>query len=568
MTESHIVSARKFRPQTFSQIVGQRHIVRTLTNTLQRGRVAHAYLFSGTRGVGKTTTARILAKALNCVEGPTAEPCLKCHNCLEIASGSSIDVMEIDGASNTGVDNIRDLKESVMFSPTKSKYKIYIIDEVHQISKAAFNALLKTLEEPPAHVIFIFATTELNKVPETILSRCQCFEYKSISMGDIVTQLTMIAEREKIEVTPGAIQTLARRARGSMRDAQSMFDQAAAYGGGAVNEEDVKLILGLVDSSTLFRVMDTAIAADRAALLESAGGIAYSGADPGLFMEDLAATVRNVMVAKFRPGGVEGGDPGEAEKLAEWAAALEYDELQRFFAVIIDTMEQIKYSANPALSMEMGLLKLTEKRGLVNIHDVIGKIEKAQTVLERRVASSNPAPARAAAPSSAAPVEARRVPQEARPEPSGGAAPEVEPNLEPAPEEIQKSVSGGGNGDLLGVFQNIKPSFIGMLDGAAVQVKGDTVVIVVDNIGYREFLDEAENKALLEKAAARELGRPARVVVEFHDQKKKSEGPGRMKVKERMESLHKQVVETPIIQEAMEIFNGDNMSFTPSKSFN
>ncbi len=252
MSEQYTVTARKFRPRTFSQIVGQPHIVRTLTNAIVKKRIGHAYLFSGTRGVGKTTTARILAKALNCANGPTPEPCLECENCKEIEAGSSMDVIEIDGASNTGIDNIRELRENAQFTPSKSTYKIYIIDEVHQISKAAFNALLKTLEEPPPHVKFIFATTELVKVPETILSRCQSFEYRSISVKDISDQLKMIAEHENINITAGAIELLSRRAAGSMRDAQSLFDQAAAYGGGSVTEEDIKLILGMVDKGRFF----------------------------------------------------------------------------------------------------------------------------------------------------------------------------------------------------------------------------------------------------------------------------------------------------------------------------
>ena len=295
MTEqNYTVTARKFRPQTFSEIVGQKHIVQTLTNALTKQRIGHAYLFSGTRGVGKTTSARILAKALNCEKGPTPTPCLECTNCIEITKGSAIDVIEIDGASNTGVDNIRELRENVRFSPTRSKYKIYIIDEVHQISKHAFNALLKTLEEPPDHVVFIFATTELSKVPDTILSRCQNFEYRSISQADIAAQLKMVAKKENIDVADSAIALLSRRAKGSMRDAQSLLDQTAAFGGGKVTSDDVKLILGMVDEAFVTSVMDAIVGQDNKTLFELAGEITQTGADPALFLEDLAQILRNV----------------------------------------------------------------------------------------------------------------------------------------------------------------------------------------------------------------------------------------------------------------------------------
>ena len=397
MNKSHIVSALKFRPQTFGQVVGQRHIVQTLTNALEKGRVAHAYLFSGTRGVGKTTTARILAKSLNCHKGPTGEPCLECDNCKEIAGGSALDVVEIDGASNTGIDNIRDLKESVMFTPSKSRYKIYIIDEVHQISKAAFNALLKTLEEPPAHVIFIFATTELSKVPETIQSRCQCFEYKPISLVDITAQLEMIAKHENVETTPGAIETVARRARGSMRDAQSMFDQSAAYGGGKVNEDDVKLILGLADRSTIEQVIDAVISGDMGVLVEVCGKVTSSGVDPGMFMDDLASVVRDITIAGLRPESLKSHDQDDVSRLIKWAEKLDHYELQRFFDVITETMESIRYSTQPNLHMEMGVLRLASKGGRASIDGLIEQVTKAQVALEKD-RGEKPIPAPLSAP--------------------------------------------------------------------------------------------------------------------------------------------------------------------------
>lgn len=540
MDKPSSVTARKFRPQTFSQIVGQRHIVRTLSNAIARGRIAHAYLFSGTRGVGKTTTARILAKALNCKKGPTAEPCLECDNCLEITRGSSMDVIEIDGASNTGVDNIRDLKENAMFSPTKSRYKIYIIDEVHQISKAAFNALLKTLEEPPAHVVFIFATTELGKVPDTILSRCQSFEYKAISQADIAAQLVMIAKAENIEATPAAIEAVSRRARGSMRDAQSMFDQAAAYGGGKITEDDVKLILGLVDRSTLDGVMDALVARDAARLLTFTGEISRGGADTGAFLEDISALTRDIMAVKYLPQRLEAMEPAERDAVARWAAALDADELQRFFTVLVDTAGMMRNTPQPAIALEMGLLRIIEKRGTASLAGVMAEVDRALAQAERA------APQPAYAP----------------------AAPLVESNVEAAPEAIRRAISGEGSGPdaLLEAMKSARPMFRGLLEGATLQVKGGVVVVIVDNYYASEQLADADNRRSLEDLAAKTLGGAPRVVVEFHGEKKNGDGePDLKKARERENSLKRQAMEMPIIQNALDIFQGEIVDFKTSR---
>lgn len=233
------VTARKWRPQTFAELVGQQHVARTLQNALRQGRMAHAYLFTGTRGVGKTTTARILAKALNCEQGPSPEPCNQCALCQAITLGSSLDVLEIDGASNRGIDEIRDLREKIRYAPARSRYKIYIIDEVHMLTEHAFNALLKTLEEPPPQVVFIFATTEPQKVPITILSRCQRFDFHKVASAEIVQCLGKIAEQENIHISSVALHRISRRAEGSLRDAQTLFDQVVAYCGLKVSDDDV-----------------------------------------------------------------------------------------------------------------------------------------------------------------------------------------------------------------------------------------------------------------------------------------------------------------------------------------
>src|SRR5262245_13187627 len=249
---AYLVSARRWRPQTFEDLIGQEHVARTLGNAIRSDRVAHAFLFTGVRGVGKTTAARILAKALNCERGPTPTPCNVCVNCLEITAGNAVDVLEIDGASNTGVDDVREIIDNVRYQPAKSRFKIYIIDEVHMLSTSAFNALLKTLEEPPPHVKFIFATTDPHKVPHTIHSRCQRYDFKRIPLRLIVERLAHIVRSDGIEVSERALFLVAREAEGSMRDAQSMLDQVIAFAGKKVRDEDVADALGLADRSGLY----------------------------------------------------------------------------------------------------------------------------------------------------------------------------------------------------------------------------------------------------------------------------------------------------------------------------
>jgi DNA polymerase-3 subunit gamma/tau len=538
INETSSVSASKFRPRTFSEIIGQAHISRALSHALESKRIAHGYLFSGTRGVGKTTTARILAKALNCVNGPTATPCLVCGNCRDIAAGTSMDVMEIDGASNNGVDNIRELRANVKFSPTNSRYKIYIIDEVHQISKQAFNALLKTLEEPPAHVVFIFATTELNKVPDTIVSRCQCFEYRAISHADIVKQLEMISAHDGIKAASTALDMLARRARGSMRDAQSLFDQSAAYGGGAVTEDDVKTILGLTDRSVLYGAMDAGVGGDRAALFDIADKVGYAGSDPALFLEELSEILLAVVSVKIRPEKALSLQEQERGPVAGWAEKMTFDEAQRWFNVLASTMDETLKSRTPSISLTMGLLKLADKRGLSKIDDILAEVAKTEAKLEAE-ASAAPTALR-----NAAPREEYTFP--------------LETNVEPAPGNIARAVSAGGDiqSEMMRSFKNARPMLMGLLEHAELQIKDSTYVITVNDLYYREQLEDVATRKSLEEIAEKTMGRPLRQVVVFHGEKKKDE-PATVAVVEQEGSIRRQLADSPIIQDALEIFNGE-----------
>src|SRR5688572_13641882 len=293
------VIARKFRPQVFEEVVGQRPIVQTLQNAIQMDRIGHAYLFSGARGVGKTTTARILAKGLNCEQGPTITPCNVCASCQEIASGKSIDVFEIDAASNTGVDNIRELRESAKYAAARSRYKIFIIDEVHMLSTSAFNALLKILEEPPPHVVFIMATTERHKLPATILSRCQQFIFRTISPAEIQAHLRQIASREGVKIDDRALSYIVKASEGSMRDAQSLLDQIISFSGQQVVDEDVRDVLGFIPSEILDRTLDALPDRDSKALLENIAIVIDQGLNVQQYVREFIGRVRDLLVMKL-----------------------------------------------------------------------------------------------------------------------------------------------------------------------------------------------------------------------------------------------------------------------------
>src|SRR5258708_1418013 len=294
---SYLVLARKYRPQRFAELVGQEHIARTLTNAIEQNRVHHAFLFTGARGVGKTSAARILAKALCCAQGPTAQPCGKCDFCVEIAGGRSVDVMEIDGASNTGVDDVRTLREGVRYMPTKGKRKIYIIDEVHMLSTSAFNALLKTLEEPPPHVVFIFATTEVHKIPTTILSRCQRYDFKLIPTARLTEHLQSILATESINADAEAVRLIARQAGGSVRDGLSLLDQVIAYvGDGAIGREVVAEVLGIADRRLLVELTTAVLARDAGTTLRALARAADRGGHPGQLAQALLGLPRGLEV--------------------------------------------------------------------------------------------------------------------------------------------------------------------------------------------------------------------------------------------------------------------------------
>ena len=374
---SYQVSARKWRPQNFSEVIGQGHIVQTLKNALLNNRIGHAYLFSGTRGVGKTTMARIFAKALNCVKGPIPEPCNECEMCRDITGGYCPDVVEIDGASNTGVDDVRELRENVKYASSKGKYKVYIVDEVHMLSKAAFNAFLKTLEEPPAHIIFIFATTEPNKIPETVISRCQYFEFKRISINDVVEQLMLITKKEGINVSRDILTLIAKSAEGSMRDALVAMDQILSFSGDTIKEEDVKTILGFVGREVLSSFMNSIIKKDIQNILKLVKELTINGTDLRIFCKEFLEYIRNLMVIKVatEPASLIELSSAEIEHFKSEAEKISIEELQQMFYIILKTEADIRQASQPSLVIEMALIKMTQIGKVMAIDEILKRLE-------------------------------------------------------------------------------------------------------------------------------------------------------------------------------------------------
>lgn len=413
---SYLVLARKWRPQRFEDIVGQAHVTRILQNAIRSNRIAHAYLFTGVRGVGKTTAARILAKALNCEKGPTPSPCDECGGCREITAGNSLDVQEIDGASNRGIDEIRQLIENVRYQPAKSRFKIYIIDEVHQITRDAFNALLKTLEEPPPFVKFILATTEPHRLPETILSRCQRFDFRRISVREISQRLSDIASKERLSITDGALLLVAREAEGSMRDAQSLLEQVLSYAAPLPGEEEsgkqideglLQDLLGFAERKTLYDLSESVIAGNATKCLELVAEATAKGRDMPRFSRDLVEHFRNLLVARLaqeQKGGssARGGQIAdssrlldlpdrEIEDLKQQVGDLSVETLMDYFRFMSEADEEIARSAYPRFALEAAVVRLATLPKTIPIVEALGRLESLEARLQQE-RNRNPLP--------------------------------------------------------------------------------------------------------------------------------------------------------------------------------
>lgn len=577
------VSARKYRPGTFDDVIGQPHVVQTLMNAVSTKRIAHAYLFSGTRGVGKTTVARILAKALNCERGPTNRPCDSCENCREIAQGNSVDVIEIDGASNTGVDDVREIRENVKFTPFRGQFRVYIIDEVHMLSNSAFNALLKTLEEPPAHVVFIFATTEIHKIPATILSRCQHYNFRRIARTEIIDRLRHVAAQDQLTLEERSFVALARASEGSMRDALSLLDQAIAYGGRTISHADLELLLGAVPQELVQELIRAIMTQNSPAALACLASLLDRGHDLRSFCTDVVEHIRNLLVAAVVPKTAElrsliETSEDDLNQLSANAKTLTPEQLQELLAIFIQAEDSLRFSSHPRFVMETSavratrLLRQREEMGSRAQHAASPSTEKPSVGSEAPKnrpstpsashqdtagaskfvsepphtsmggidkslkispgASYNPPTAVATAPSSTVPATA--------------VGPQPTLQWELVQEEVAAS------------FPNIAPfletgRFVGMEEGVV------TIGFAKQATVARARLEKEENLLVLSRLCERQLGHPLRIrIIELSETH--PPGPTMAQIRAAKEQEQRMVLferakANPTVKQALEIFD-------------
>jgi DNA polymerase-3 subunit gamma/tau len=525
---SYQVIARKWRPQTFAEVIGQEHVTRTLANAIVSGRVAHAYIFSGARGVGKTTTARILAKALNCAKGPAAEPCNDCDSCREISAGSSMDVIEIDAASNRGIDQIRELREMVRYAPASSRYKVVILDEAHMLTDEASNALLKTLEEPPDRVVFILATTEPDDLADTIRSRSQHFHFRALSFAEITAALAQIATQEKWNVEPGALAVMARAAEGSVRDALSLLEQARAYSGETITDAQVRELLGVVPQETLD--MLTAAIEQRSATLalELVHGLLAQGQNLPSFCREAIGHFRNLLVAKVcgADSDLVAAPAGERPGITRAAAAFGEEDLTRFFEILLETHDDLRRKPDERLHLEMGLLRMVNAARLAPLEQVLAELGGAGSDAAPRGSKASSAAASGAI-SSSAPAPSTRVAPAATPsaERAGSEPPASAVPLATKPEGAVARMVNIGGGIEAAQVEAIKVAaleqqkFLGELveqasrwerEGAEVRLFFPT-----ERRALAEMLQSREQMETLRNIAQRVVGQGVRVCVKL-----------------------------------------------------
>ncbi len=565
------VIARKWRPQTFDEVTGQEPITRTLRNAIEHQRLHHAYLFSGARGVGKTTSARLLAKALNChkAQQPTPTPCRsddpdQCPSCREITESRSIDVQEIDAASNTGVDNVREaIIASVGIAPARDRYKVFIIDEVHMLSGAAFNALLKTLEEPPPRVVFIMATTERHKVPETILSRCQQFEFRTIATAKILERLKLIAKAEKISVPDDALREIARTGDGSMRDAQSALDQVISFAGDKITKEDVEMALGVAGADILKRIMDSIAANKPAEAIAAVDDIVMRGHDLRNFCRDLLAHIRDVLVTKVSGNEelLESAvcEPAELKRQAEMFSE---SDLVRFFHSLAETETKLRAATQPRYQLEIGIVKLMELRGVESISEIIQRLSTLEAGLGSESSTRTPSSS-----SGSASVPGKSNPP-AGSRPAGSAftaAAAIAPVIEREVEEKLEAPSpapGSPIDRIKAVLESQKKILLVIaLDAAQAAAVEDSEVYIEfapDSRHHRDLLSKPENIKFVRDACREVTGKEIGIRILVKDPAADGEPLGREE-EERLEKqrLRQKAENDPMVKQMLKTFRGE-----------
>lgn len=589
------VSARKYRPGTFDDVIGQPHVVQTLTNAIESKRVAQAYLFSGTRGVGKTTVARILAKALNCERGATGSPCAVCVNCVEIAQGNSVDVIEIDGASNTSVDDVREIRENVKFAPFRGQYRIYIIDEVHMLSNSAFNALLKTLEEPPGHVVFIFATTEIHKIPATILSRCQHYNFRRIARTEIIERLRHVAAQDRITIEDRSLAALARASEGSMRDALSLLDQAMAFGGKTVVHTDLELMLGAVPQELVRSMIQALIAQDSAASLHVLSTLLDRGHDLRAYCAEIVEYLRNMLVVSVTaphewPRLIE----ASSEDLAQFASdkgSFSPDEVQQLFTIFTQAEDSLRASAHPRFVLETAAVKATRLLRKETASSVPPprplaperssgptppRVEKRPGPEPRTAPVSTPAPQLPATAKVVSPPQGSSPSTAVKAEGAAVQSPKTQGEAVRSSEEVPAGPPPSGEGatlkweqfqDEVGLaFPNVAPF---LERGRLIGIENNVITIGFDKQATvaRAMLEKPDNMQALTALCARLSGQPMRlrIVEQAEDD---PAGPTMAQIRAAKEQeqrlvLFEQARAHPVVKRALEIFGAELTDVRP-----
>ncbi|MCF8027989.1 MAG: DNA polymerase III subunit gamma/tau [Desulfobacteraceae bacterium] len=559
---AYLVFARKYRPQQFDDVIGQAHITRSLANAVTTGRLAHAILFSGPRGTGKTTVARILAKCVNCHNGPTDKPCNQCPSCREITTSSAADVFEIDGASNNKVENVRELRETAKYKPSSSPYKIFIIDEVHMLSDAAFNALLKTLEEPPAHVLFFFATTEPNKIPVTILSRCQRYDFRRVAIDDITGHMAEICRQEQMQISQNALAVIAREADGSIRDGLSLLDQIVTCSSEKVSDEQVVEMLGVIDRQVLFDAADALFSGNAAALVGICDALYRQGRHLLRFYSELIVHFRNLLLIKM--GGAEKSltDVPEHEKkqMAKQVEHVSEPYLSQIVNTLFSDEWRIRQSVSPRHALEMTFFKLLQIRPAMSMDTLIEKLDQLRQEM------GGPLPVNAVPEAASEPrnPEPAALPENQDPGPGPVPEPETAPEPEPEPDGPETASTPEDPADgyetneaLWAALKNHiaaqKPSLAACMGESQLrEINGRHLVIDIKSSGSNiELLDRKKNITRMEQLCSEFLEKNVRVELNISREANHSE-----KRKQEAKTLREEALNHPLVDAAVKTFNG------------
>lgn len=551
---SYLVLARKYRPQTFADVVKQDHVTQTLCHAITSGRVAHAILFTGPRGTGKTTIARILAKALNCRQGPTVSPCNACRSCLEITSGQAVDVLEIDGASNNSVDQVRDLRDNVRYMPSHSRYKIYIIDEVHMLTAAAFNALLKTLEEPPAHVLFMFATTEPQKIPLTILSRCQRHDLRRIDTHSILEHLEALCRKEGVEMPAESLRIIAQEAGGSMRDALSLTDQVLSFSEDTISHDQVLSLLGVIDREYLFDFSRAVLNADTGQILDLVEAGYENGLDFKRLYNALVEHFRNLLVVKIsrNPQKIVDVPRHEMDRMQQMVQSVSAATLNHIFDRLFSEESAIRFSGHPRLAVELVFLRILETRPALPIEDLIEKLDLLRMEIrtsphqiveaQRPYEIQEPAPEPPPATDLLAPDEPELPLPPAIPKPVRLSELAGESAMEAALKRITDKVS------------EMSPALVPVLSRSRLKIKDDqTLEICFSGNGFSlNRIRQPKNEALLQSVIDQLFAHPVKLILQ-------AEKPAQDDTQARAvqaRNLRQEALNHPLVADAIEIFGG------------